>query len=120
MGWKTPKIEYANGYKIVEVEGLAFKVYDGDRQLGDDFPCPGEAAAYATSLPKRDHPAARLRSGLPVIWVRQEFRPDLSDAFLEMRDNDIKIAIEGIRGTQLHPDLDWNPNDVTIIKKRYR
>ncbi|RVI07747.1 isochorismatase family protein [Sinorhizobium meliloti] len=30
--------------------------------------------------------------GLPVIWVRQEFRPDLSDAFLEMRDNDIKIA----------------------------
>lgn len=59
------------------------------------------------------------RSGLPVIWVRQEFRPDLSDAFLEMRDNNIKIAIEGTRGAQLHADLDWNPNDVTIIKKRY-
>ncbi|WP_201269907.1 cysteine hydrolase family protein [Sinorhizobium meliloti] len=58
-------------------------------------------------------------SGLPVIWVRQEFRPDLSDAFLEMRDNDIKIAIEGTRGAQLHADLDWNPNDVTIVKKRY-
>ncbi|QND43732.1 hypothetical protein HB770_34975 (plasmid) [Rhizobium leguminosarum bv. viciae] len=56
MGWKTPKIEYVNGYKIVEVEGPSFKVYDGDRQLGDDFPYPGEAAAYATSLPKRDHP----------------------------------------------------------------
>jgi hypothetical protein len=50
MGWKTPKIEYVNGYKPI------FKVYDGDRQLGDDFPYPGEAAAYATSLPKRDHP----------------------------------------------------------------
>ncbi|NEJ11056.1 isochorismatase family protein, partial [Rhizobium leguminosarum] len=37
----------------------------------------------------------------------------------EMRDNDIKIAIEGTRGAQLHADLDWNPNDVTIIKKRY-
>lgn len=37
------------------VEGPSFKVYDGDRQLGDDFPYPGEAAAYATSFPKRDH-----------------------------------------------------------------
>jgi bifunctional isochorismate lyase/aryl carrier protein len=63
--------------------------------------------------------SAFRRSGLPVIWVRQEFRPDLSDAFLEMRDNNIKIAIEGTRGAQLHADLDWNPNDVTIIKKRY-
>ncbi|NKM86530.1 isochorismatase family protein [Rhizobium laguerreae] len=59
------------------------------------------------------------RSGLPIIWVRPEFRPDLSDAFLEMRDNDIKIAIEGTRGAQLHADLDWNPIDATIIKKRY-
>jgi nicotinamidase-related amidase len=57
--------------------------------------------------------------GLPVIWVREEFRPDLSDAFLEMRDNNVKIAIEGTSGSQLHTDLDWNPGDVTIIKKRY-
>lgn len=63
--------------------------------------------------------AAFRRSDLPIIWVRQEFRPDLSDAFLEMRDRGIKIAIEGTRGAQLHPGLDWNPNDVTIVKKRY-
>jgi hypothetical protein len=56
LGWKTPKFEYVNGYKIVEFDGPAFKVYDGDRQLGEDFPYPGEAAAYATSLPKRDQP----------------------------------------------------------------
>lgn len=55
MGWKTPKFEYVNGYKIVEVDGPAFKVYDGDSQLGDHFPYSGEAAAYANSLPKRDH-----------------------------------------------------------------
>ncbi|MBX4864229.1 hypothetical protein GFL49_19825 [Rhizobium leguminosarum bv. viciae] len=60
MGWKTPKIEYVNGYKIVEVEGPIFKVYDDDRQLGDDFPYPGEATAYATSLPKRDHPRNKI------------------------------------------------------------
>jgi nicotinamidase-related amidase len=59
------------------------------------------------------------RTGQPVMWVRQEFKPDLSDAFLEMRDNDIKVAIQGTRGAQLHADLDYHPNDVTIIKTRY-
>ena len=54
MGFKTPKFEYVNGYKIAEVDGPAFKVYDGDRQLGEDFPYSGEAYAYANSLPKRD------------------------------------------------------------------
>lgn len=35
---------------------------------------------------------ARFRSaGCPVLWVRQSFEPDLSDAFLEMRDRQ-KIA----------------------------
>jgi hypothetical protein len=58
MGWKTPKIEYVNGYKIVEVDGPVFRVYEGDRQLGDDFPYSGEAAAYAQSLPRHDIPRA--------------------------------------------------------------
>ncbi|MBF2714550.1 hypothetical protein [Agrobacterium vitis] len=52
MGWKTSKIEYVNGYKIVEVDGPSFKVFKGDQQLGDDFPYSGEAAAHARSLPK--------------------------------------------------------------------
>jgi hypothetical protein len=42
-----------NGYKIVEIDGPAFTVYDGARQIGDEFPYSGEAAAYANSLPKR-------------------------------------------------------------------
>ena len=57
MGWKTPKVEYVNGYRIVELEGPTFKVYDGDRQLGEDFPYSGEAAAHAKSLPTLDFPA---------------------------------------------------------------
>jgi hypothetical protein len=56
MGWKSPKFEYVNGYKIVEVEGPAFKVFEGDRQLGDDFPYSGEAEALAKSLPSRNAP----------------------------------------------------------------
>lgn len=58
-------------------------------------------------------------SGLPVIWVRQEFRPDLSDTFLEMRDKGTAITIEATRGAQLHADLDWRPSDTAVIKKRY-
>lgn len=56
MGWKTSKIEYVNGYRIIEVEGPSFKVYDSGRQLGEDFPYSGEAAAYANSLPRRNPP----------------------------------------------------------------
>jgi hypothetical protein len=59
MGWKTPKFEVVNGYKIVEVAGPAFKVYGDGPQLGDDFPYSGEAAAYANSLPKRDYQRSR-------------------------------------------------------------
>jgi hypothetical protein len=56
MRWKTPKVEFVNGYRIVELEGPTFKVYDGDRQLGEDFPYSGEAAAHAKSLPTLDPP----------------------------------------------------------------
>ncbi len=54
MGWKTPKFEYVNGYKIIEIDGPAFQVSDGDSHLGEPFPYSGEAAAYANSLPKRE------------------------------------------------------------------
>jgi nicotinamidase-related amidase len=63
--------------------------------------------------------SAFRRSDLPVIWVRQEFRPDLGDAFLEMRDKGIATTIEATRGAQLHAGLDWQPTDITVIKKRY-
>ena len=55
----------------------------------------------------------------PVIWVRQEFKADLSDAFLEMRDRNIHICIEGTRGAELHEALDVDHEDKAIVKKRY-
>lgn len=57
--------------------------------------------------------------GLPVIWVRQEFRADLSDAFLEMRDRNVRACIAGTRGAEMHGDLDVRPEDAVIVKKRY-
>ena len=56
---------------------------------------------------------------LPVIWVRQQFKADLSDAFLDMRARGVSVTIEGTRGAQLADALDWDPGDLTIVKKRY-
>jgi maleamate amidohydrolase len=55
----------------------------------------------------------------PVIWVRQEFAPDLSDAFLEMRRKNIRITIKGARGCETIPELGLLPNETHVIKKRY-
>jgi isochorismate hydrolase len=53
------------------------------------------------------------------IWVRQEFEPDLSDAFPEMRTKGIRITIKGTRGCQIVADLAVASSDTVLIKKRY-
>lgn len=58
-------------------------------------------------------------AGLPVFWVRQEFAPDLNDAFLEMRANKVSITIAGTTGCELLPELERLPGDSVIVKKRY-
>jgi nicotinamidase-related amidase len=54
-----------------------------------------------------------------VIWVRQEFEPDLSDAFPEMRAKEIYVTIKGTEGCQLLPGLAVAPADPIVVKKRY-
>lgn len=63
--------------------------------------------------------AAFRRAGLPVIWIRQEFAPDLSDAFGEMRANNTSITIAGTPGCEILSELDRAPTDTVIVKKRY-
>jgi len=60
----------------------------------------------------RDH-------GQTVLWVRQEFAPDLHDAFLDMRKNDLRVTIAGTPGCELLPELHKDSNDQVIVKKRY-
>ena len=55
----------------------------------------------------------------PIIWVRQEFAPDLHDAFLDMRKHNLKVTIAGTDGCEILPELDRQPIDKTIVKKRY-
>ena len=63
--------------------------------------------------------AAFRQHRLPVIWVRQEFKADLSDAFLDMRARAVSVTIENSKGAQFDDALDRDPGDRTIIKKRY-
>jgi maleamate amidohydrolase len=56
---------------------------------------------------------------LPVIWVRQEFEPDLRDALPEMRKKGIRVTIRGTPGSQIIPELEVASSDTIIIKKRY-
>jgi bifunctional isochorismate lyase/aryl carrier protein len=56
---------------------------------------------------------------LKVIWVRQEFKEDLSDAFLSMRKKGIRKTIEKTEGSLTLEELKPTPDDITIIKKRY-
>jgi nicotinamidase-related amidase len=56
---------------------------------------------------------------LPIIWVRQEFEPDLSDAFAEMRAKDRRKTIKGTSGCQILPELSVHPEDDVVVKKRY-
>jgi nicotinamidase-related amidase len=55
----------------------------------------------------------------PIIRVRQEFEPDLRDAFPEMRATGIRITIRGTSGCQIVPELVTDSSDVIIVKKRY-
>ncbi len=56
---------------------------------------------------------------IPVIWVRQEFKEDLSDAFLNMRKENFRVTIENTPGSQLLPELTVKPSDKEVIKKRF-
>jgi nicotinamidase-related amidase len=59
------------------------------------------------------------RRSLPVIWVRQEFETDLSDAFAEMKAKEIRITIKGTKGCEIVPELVAEPSETQIVKKRY-
>jgi nicotinamidase-related amidase len=55
----------------------------------------------------------------PIVWIRQEFNPDLSDAFPEMRARGIRITIRGTSGSEIVPELIVAPSDPIVVKKRY-
>ncbi len=63
--------------------------------------------------------AATREAETPLVWVKQEFSPDLSDASLEVKRSKISVVISGTSGAQILPELDVRSSDNIIIKKRY-
>jgi bifunctional isochorismate lyase/aryl carrier protein len=57
--------------------------------------------------------------GCPIVWVRQEFEPDLRDAFLEMKSKRISITIKGTPGCEIARELPVAQSDPIVVKKRY-
>ncbi|MGI6669236.1 MAG: cysteine hydrolase family protein [Acetivibrionales bacterium] len=58
-------------------------------------------------------------AGVPIIWITQEFEPDLHDAFMIMRENNIYKTIRGTEGCRILSELNRNPKDLHVVKKRY-
>jgi len=59
------------------------------------------------------------RHSHPIIWVRQEFEPDLRDAFPEMKAKGIHKTIKGTPGCEIVPELAPGTSETVIVKKRY-
>ncbi|MEK8034823.1 isochorismatase family cysteine hydrolase [Ideonella sp. DXS29W] len=57
--------------------------------------------------------------GHPVVWVRQEFEPDLSDATIDMKAQGIRMFIKGTKGPDILDELTRSESDIEIVKKRY-
>jgi nicotinamidase-related amidase len=55
----------------------------------------------------------------PIFWVRQEFEPDLRDAFPEMKAKAIHVTIKGTPGCEIVPELAPAKSEPVIVKKRY-
>src|SRR5262249_20785995 len=63
--------------------------------------------------------AAFREARQPVLWVRQEFAPDLSDAFVRARRENHRVTIARTGGCGLLPELQRHASDRVLVKKRY-
>ena len=89
--------------------------------LNDFFDEHPTLFAQRTNLVSAINGVARAfrRYRQPIIWIRQEFAPDLSDGFLEMRKQNVRVTIAGTDGCEILAELHREPAEKVIVKKRY-
>jgi len=89
--------------------------------LNDFFEQHSTLSAQRTNLVSAINGLARTfrRYREPIIWIRQEFAPDLSDGFLEMRKENMRATIAGTDGCEILAELDRDLTEKVIVKKRY-
>ncbi len=88
-----------------------------DKKLWPDSELPSRRQ----ELVERTNTLAGLARGLEVeiVWVRQEFAEDLSDAFPHMKKEGRAYTIIGTPGCQLLAELKVAPDDRILVKKRF-
>jgi maleamate amidohydrolase len=88
--------------------------------MQNDFLGQWPAAGRESLLRSTTELVLSFRShGYPVVWVRQQFEADLSDAFREMQAKRISITIKGTPGCEIAPQLPVAEDERVIVKKRY-
>lgn len=94
----------------------ALLLMDLQQSILQNYPDGGLLERIRTAL------AAARRAGLPVVWVRVCFRPGYPEVsprnarFSEMRQTG--RLLESDPGSDIHPSLDVQPQDVVVTKRR--
>lgn len=88
-----------------------------DQVLWPQSDLPAQRAALVEGL--RPALAWFRRHREPVLWVRQEFAPDLADAFPHMRRSGRAYTLRGTPGAQILPELEVRPAEPVLVKKRF-
>ena len=89
--------------------------------MQEDFFAHGRLVERRTELSRRVNEMLAIcrEAEVPVVWVRQEWAPDMSDAMLDARKKGARITIAGTKGAALLAELDHRPGDQDVVKKRY-
>ena len=89
--------------------------------LLQDFFQDGLLAEHRASLANATNELvdAAHAASIPVIWIRQEYKADLSDAPLYNRKHNKPVTIKNTPGSMLLPELHRKEDDYEIVKKRY-
>ena len=89
-------------------------VIDMQNDFLDRWPAPARETLLRST---RDLVSLIRSHGYPVVWVRQEFEADLSDAFRGMKSKRISITIKGTPGCEIAAQLPVAGSDPVIVKK---
>ena len=89
--------------------------------MQEDFFAHERLSQRRTSLTQCVNELAAVcrEAGVPVVWVKQEWAADLSDAMLGARMKGIRIVVAGTPGAAILPELDYRSSDHLVVKKRY-
>ncbi|MCK4808251.1 MAG: cysteine hydrolase [Candidatus Aenigmarchaeota archaeon] len=95
----------------------AIVVIDMQNDFFEDEPLKGIKASLVAKI--NCLTAFARDKKIPVIWVRQEYKADMSDINLNDKKTGRRITVEGTPGAEILDELDRSEDETVIVKKRY-